>query len=197
MEDRLQDGWVVAPAALVSRARRSAQLVAWMEPAGPATSAGPVGSIRLRELEIRRSRTCECIPIPVPTTSLILLVSCSRGALHEASGVGQDAAPGDVPRKHAPGRPWVSVRPVRVCHCELAGRGQASGAKSPCSRTSSGVCQVPGRTDQGFKTPRWNVGRRSAASVFRQSGEHAAVNCYQGAPFGVPPPPLTIGGEVP
>jgi hypothetical protein len=35
-----------------------------------------------------------------------------------------------------------------VCHCELAGRGQASGAKTPCSRTSTGVCQVPGRTDQ-------------------------------------------------
>ena len=27
-----------------------------------------------------------------------------------------DAAPGDVPRKHGLGRPWVSVRPVRVCH---------------------------------------------------------------------------------
>ena len=64
------------------------------------------------------------------------------------------------------GRPWVSVRPERVCHCELAGRGQASGAKTPCSRTSTGVCQVPGRTDQGFKTPRWSVGRRSAASGF-------------------------------
>src|SRR5436309_16032047 len=42
-----------------------------------------------------------------------------------------DAAPGDVPRKHGLGRPWVSVRPERVCHCELAGRGQACGAKSP------------------------------------------------------------------
>src|SRR3954469_24122019 len=28
-----------------------------------------------------------------------------------------DAAPGDVPRKHGLGRPWVSVRPLKgVCH---------------------------------------------------------------------------------
>jgi hypothetical protein len=72
-------------------------------------------------------------------------------------------------RKHGPGRPWVSVRPVRVCHCELAGRGQASGAKSPCSRTSTGVCQVPGRTDQGFKTPRRDAERRCRVPLFSVS----------------------------
>jgi hypothetical protein len=58
-------------------------------------------------------------------------------------------------RKRVSGRPWVSVRPLkRVCHCDLAGRGQASGAKTPCSRILSGVCRVPGRTDQGFKERR-------------------------------------------
>ena len=53
-----------------------------------------------------------------------------------------------------------------VCHCELAGRGQASGAKSPCSRASTGACQVPGRTDQGFKTPRRDAERRCRVPLF-------------------------------
>jgi hypothetical protein len=78
----------------------------------------------IRATKNRRSRTCECIPIPVPKTSLILLVSCpmrgaSRGVRKwDRAKAGRrgnpkaDAAPGDVPRKHALGRPWVSVRPV-------------------------------------------------------------------------------------
>jgi hypothetical protein len=53
-------------------------------------------------------------------------------------------------RKHGPGRPWVSVRPVRVCHCELAGRGQASGAKTPCSRTSIRGLPSPRKNGPGF-----------------------------------------------
>src|SRR3982074_3514579 len=49
------------------------------------------------------------------------------------------------------GRPWVSVRPLNgSATVSWLDAGQASGAKTPCSRTSSGVCQVPGRTDQGF-----------------------------------------------
>src|SRR6266446_2599486 len=92
-------------------------------------------------------------------------------------------------------REALGFRPARnwVCHCELAGRGQASGAKSPCSRTSSGVCQVPGRTDQGLKTPRGSVGRRSAASVFLRR-ETCCGHCYQGAPFGAPSP-LKVEGR--
>jgi hypothetical protein len=65
-------------------------------------------------------------------------------------------------------REALGFRPARnwVCHCELAGRGQASGAKTPCSRTSTGVCQVPGRTDQGFKTPRRDAERRCRVPLF-------------------------------
>jgi hypothetical protein len=95
-------------------------------------------------------------------------------------------------------REALGFRPARnwVCHCELAGRGQASGTKTPCSRTSPGVCQVPGRTDQGFKTLRGSVGRRSAASGFRQSGNHAAVTVTKGAPFGAPSPLNVEGREL-
>src|ERR1700710_3017815 len=39
-------------------------------------------------------------------------VLSSEGRFMRRSEVGQDAAPGDVPRKHRLGRPWVSVRPV-------------------------------------------------------------------------------------
>src|ERR1700709_497209 len=65
-------------------------------------------------------------------------------------------------------REAMGFRPARnwVCHCELAGRGQASGEKTPCSRTSTGVCQVPGRTDQGLKTPRREAERRRRVPLF-------------------------------
>jgi hypothetical protein len=68
----------------------------------------------------------------------------------------------------AQAREALGFRPARngVCHCELAGRGQASGAKTPYSRASSGACQVPGRTDQGFKTPRRSAERRCRVPLF-------------------------------
>src|SRR6267142_2037774 len=70
-------------------------------------------------------------------------------------------------RKHVTGRPWVSVRPVTgSATVSWLDEGQASGAKTPCSRTSSGVCQVPGRTDQGFKTPRRDAERRCRVPLF-------------------------------
>src|SRR3954467_9980154 len=76
---------------------------------------------------------------------------------------------GGLPRKHAPGRPWVSVRPERVCHCELAGRGQASGekslgAKSPEERTR--VLRRRGGASKGV----------AVASISRRSGKQAAVS---------------------
>ena len=92
-------------------------------------------------------------------------------------------------------REALGFRPARnwVCHCELAGRGQASGAKSPCSRISSGVCQVPGRTDRVLRRCGWSVLRRSAASGFLRRGS-CCGNCYQGAPFGAPSP-LKVEGR--
>jgi hypothetical protein len=75
-----------------------------------------------------------------------------------------DAAPEAVLRKHRHGRPWVSVRPhYRGLPLKLAGRGQASGAKSPCSGFGR---QVPGSADQGFKTPRRNAERRCRVPLF-------------------------------
>jgi hypothetical protein len=87
----------------------------------------------------------------------------------------------------AQSREALVIRPALngVCHCELAGRGQASGAKTPCSRASSGVCQVPGRTDQGLKTP----GRRGdAVCLYFPAIRETSRGCYQGAPFGAPSP---------
>jgi hypothetical protein len=56
-----------------------------------------------------------------------------------------------------------------VCHCELAGRGQASGAKSPSSH-------VPGRADQGLKERRGGTPEGVAVcSVSRRSGKQAAA----------------------
>ena len=78
-----------------------------------------------------------------------------------------DAAPEAVLRKHGLGRPWVSVRPLNgSATVSWLDAGQASGAKTPCSRTSTGVCQVPGRTDQGFKTPRRDAERRRRVPLF-------------------------------
>src|SRR5258708_1825114 len=87
-------------------------------------------------------------------------------------------------------REALGFRPARnwVCHYELAGRGQASGAKSPCSRTSTGVCQVPGRTDQGLKTLR-RERRKASRGLWSPSVRGSCCgNCYQGAPFGAPSP---------
>src|SRR4051812_17672196 len=60
------------------------------------------------------------------------------------------------------GRPRVSVRPERVCHCELAGRGQASGAKSPCSEAA----KSPEERTEAKKSPRRNVERRCRVPLF-------------------------------
>src|SRR3954449_6136394 len=69
-----------------------------------------------------------------------------------------DAAPGDVPRKHALGRPWVSVRPLKKGSATVIWLdGDRRAARNRRAQGPYGVCQVPGRTDQGFKTPRWSV----------------------------------------
>ena len=91
-----------------------------------------------------------------------------------------DAAPGDVPRKHAPGRPWVSVRPVRVCHCELAGRGQASGAKSPGAKPPEERTRVLRRRDGASKGV--------AVCLYFPAIRETSRGRYQDAPFGAPSP---------
>src|SRR3979411_163415 len=106
------------------------------------------------------------------------LVLSSEGRFMRRSEVGQSESwPEGQPEgrcgawgraSQARNREALGFRPARnwVCHCELAGRGQASGAKTPCSRTSTGVGQVPGRTEQGFKTPRRDAERRCRVPLF-------------------------------
>jgi hypothetical protein len=75
-------------------------------------------------------------------------------------------------------RETLGFRPAlkRVCHCELAGRGQASGAKTPCSRAPSGACQVPGRTDQVLRRRGGASKGVAVASISRRSGKQATVS---------------------
>jgi hypothetical protein len=97
--------------------------------------------------------------IPVPRTSLILLASCSRGALHEASGVGQDAAPAAVPRKHRLGSPGFPSGPnTGVCHRSwLDGDRRAARNRQESS---------PRKNGPGLKTPRRSVERRCRVPLF-------------------------------
>src|SRR3954468_9466188 len=67
------------------------------------------------------------------------------------------------------GRPWVSVRPERVCHCELAGRGQASGEKSPGAKPPEERTRVLRRRGGASKGV-------AVASITRRSGKQAAVS---------------------
>jgi hypothetical protein len=92
------------------------------------------------------------IVIPHRRTALMIAVSCPvRGRFSRAlskwdrakawPGRGNpsrpDAAPAAVACTHGLGRPWVSVRPhYGGLPPKLAGRGQASGAKSPRVATS-------------------------------------------------------------
>ena len=115
---------------------------------------------------------------PSPTPALSCSRPVQRGALLEAFGSGTERKlAGGATRRlmrrlgtclASTNREALGFRPARnwVCHCELAGRGQASGAKKPCSRISSGICQVPGRTDQGLKTSRRDAERRCRVPLF-------------------------------
>ena len=82
-----------------------------------------------------------------------------------------------------------------VCHCELAGRGQASGEKNAVLKGSfKGSAKSPEERSEVLK----NAGaeRREAlpcASIPRRSGEQAAVVTLQGASVGAPSP--LKGGE--
>src|SRR4051794_14992765 len=91
------------------------------------------------------------------------------------------------------GRPRVSVRPERVCHCELAGRGQASGAKSPCSGPRP---PRPRKNGPRLKDRRDGTSRGVAVCLCFSAIREISRGCYQGAPFGVPPPSLFEESEV-
>src|SRR3954454_3101489 len=83
------------------------------------------------------------------------------------SEVGQDRRLGRASQA-PPGRPWVSVRPERVCHCELAGRGQASGEKSPGAKSPEERTRVLKRRGGASKGV-------AVASISRRSGKQAAA----------------------
>src|ERR1043166_2598143 len=56
-------------------------------------------------------------------------------------------------------------------------------------------CHVPGRTDQGFKTPRWSAGRRCRVPLFPGDPGNTP-RLVKGAPFGVPPSPQCREGGI-
>jgi hypothetical protein len=127
------------------------------------------------------SRTCDRIPIPALADGFIVRPSCSRGALHEASGVGQDRrlrlclVSTD---SEGPGHPPGPI--TGVCH-RSCWTGTGGGAKSPCG-------QVPGSTDQGLKTSRRSVERRCRGLYFPAIRETSCGLYTQGASFGAPSP---------
>jgi hypothetical protein len=125
--------------------------------------------------------------IPVPKTSTILLASCSRGALHEASGVGQDRRPGTCLASTHSGGSGRPSGPEKGSATEVGWTGTGGGAKSPCG-------QVPGSTDQGLKTPGRSVERRCRGLYFPAIRETSCGLYTQGASFGAPSP-LIVGGE--
>src|SRR4051812_20383646 len=71
-----------------------------------------------------------------------------------------DAAPAAVPCKRRLGRPWVSVRAYYGALPLAWLDGDRCAARNRRAQGPLGVCHVPGRTDQGFKTPRWSAERR-------------------------------------
>jgi hypothetical protein len=105
--------------------------------------------------------------------------------------VGVGAAPagvGVVPC--ALGRPWVSVR----AHYGALPLMWLDGDRQ---RREIAVSQVPGRTDQGLKERRDGTSKGVAVCLCFPAIREISRGCYQGAPFGVPPPSLLIESEVP
>ena len=119
------------------------------------------------------------MPIPAPRTSLILRVSCPmRGASRGVTEVGQSES---WPEGQPEGRCGARGRASQARTREALGfrpalkKGSATviwldgdrrAARKRRAQGPYGVCQVPGRTDQGFKTPRWSVERRCRVPLF-------------------------------
>ena len=106
-------------------------------------------------------------------------------------GVGAAPAGGEQTWPHALGRPWVSVRPDKGLPLKLAGRGQASGAKSPCSGRKAAKSPEE-RTEA--KNRRDGTSRGVAVCLCFPAIRETSRGCYQGAPFGVPPPSFRFEG---
>jgi hypothetical protein len=96
----------------------------------------------------------------------------------------------------APTREALGFRPARnwVCHCELAGRGQASGAKMPCSRTSTGSAKSPEERTRVLRR-RGGTLRGVAVCLCFPSVRETCRGRYQGAPFGISVSPH-LRGEI-
>jgi hypothetical protein len=62
-------------------------------------------------------------------------------------------------------------------------------------RREIAVSQVPGRTDRGLKERRDGTSRGVAVCLCFPAIRKTSRGCYQGAPFGVPPPSLLIESE--
>ena len=105
----------------------------------------------------------------------------TRGA--SAFGSGAGSAPGDVPRKHALGRPWVSVRPVIGSATEVGWTGTGE-------RREIAGSQVAGSADQGLKERRDGASKGVAVCLYFPAIRETSRGCYQGASFGAPPPSL-------
>ena len=83
-----------------------------------------------------------------------------------------------------------------VCHCELAGRGQASGEKNAVLKDLfKGSAKSPEERSEVLKRRGGAPGGVAVASIPRRSGEQAAVVTLQGASVGAPSPLIFKGRE--
>jgi hypothetical protein len=99
---------------------------------------------------------------------------------------------------HSGGLGYPSGPITGVCHCELAGRGQASGEKNAVLKGSvMGSAKSPEERTRVLKRRDGASKDDAVASISRRSGKQAAVTILQGASFGAPPPSLLIESEVP
>jgi antitoxin CptB len=90
------------------------------------------------------------------------------------------------------GRP-LGFRPARKgLPLKMAGRGQASGAKSPCSGRKA--AKSPEARTKAKRSPRRNVERRCRVPLFPGDPGSKPRLLTQGAPFGVPPPSFLLEG---
>ena len=127
------------------------------------------------------------------------LVLSSEGRFMRRSEVGQSESwPEGQPegrcgawgcaRKHGLGGPWVSVRPVTGSATVSWLDGDRRAARKRRAQGPFGVCQVPGRTDQGLKERRGGTLRGVAVCLCFSAIREISRGRYQGAPFGVPSP---------